>query len=50
MKLKKADIKIVVAAHKPYQMPVDKMYLPVQAIFVMMKAKIYHIRTRIIVN
>lgn len=30
MKLKKADIKIVVAAHKPYQMPVDKMYLPVQ--------------------
>ncbi len=30
MELKKADIKIVVAAHKPYQMPVDKMYLPVQ--------------------
>ena len=30
LNLKKADIKIVVAAHKPYQMPVDKMYLPVQ--------------------
>ena len=26
----KADIKIVIAAHKPYVMPEDKIYLPVQ--------------------
>ena len=27
-KLSKKDIKIVIAAHKPYRMPEDTMYVP----------------------
>ena len=29
-KLSKKDIKIVIAAHKPYRMPEDTMYVPLQ--------------------
>ena len=54
-KLSKKDIKIVIAAHKPYRMPEDTMYVQMERLLIwgirrIMKVTIYQRKIHITVN